>query len=202
MIRALAGVALAVTAGGCTAKHDPVAAAIAAGTAAWQGHWRARIEIAAGTAWTPQGRVALSIRGTRAELRDGDTVHAVELAVTPCALELYEPLRDHTRPLVATLQYVLIDGAMTAGRGAVGRRVGKTTTVCLADEGGTFVVRADGTCTVTRATLTAPGRCTWLGDVLRVATDSSSVELVPHGAYLASAAFIASMGEPAVIQGE
>ena len=125
--------------GGGEASSLPaeISAWMPAGAAdAWQGSWSSRLTLRTGGMMSMAGDpAAIEIKGDKAKVWDGTKEHDLGFAVdSPCSVTFKQTITEGSMKggtSSHSKQFLIKDGKVIAGEGAVGYRKGKAAVVCM-----------------------------------------------------------------------
>lgn len=167
-------------------------------TEAWAGAHSSRLMYGGGSTMSMAGNpVALQITGGTAKVFDGNKEAELEFAIdSPCGVVFREKGKDGSTRYYHK-NFLVRDGKLLAGDGAVGYRKGKTALVCTSGMDGVFVVDDKG-CKAFRQRFgdkweSEAKKCAWSSengkDVVTLGEGDWARKLVADGDYLISDQF-------------
>ncbi len=169
---------------------------------AWQGAWASRLTLRmSGTMSMAGDPAAIEIKGDKARVFDGKTDHELGFAIdSPCTVVFKQAITEGSMKGGSSMhskQFLLKDGKVVAGDGAVGYRKGKAAIACMSGRDKLATLDDKGTCqtwsTMFEKWEAKPTTCTWTTvdgkEVLTIGTGDWSTKLVAEGDLLQSDQF-------------
>jgi hypothetical protein len=178
-------------------------------SAAWQGSWTTRMNL--GNKMSMSSPVAaLDIKGDGAKAFDGKTEIPLGFELdSPCTAGFKQAITEGAMKggtSTHTKQFLIKDGKLLAGEGAVGYRKGKTAIACMIGMDKLATLGADGKCKTWSNMLdrwsSKDTTCTWSNeggkDILTVGTGNWSSKLIADGDLLMNEQFADEVKKEAV----
>jgi len=161
---------------------------------AWQGAWASRMTLRTSGSMSMAGDpAAIEIKGDKAKVFDGKTEHELGFAVdSPCSATFKQTITEGSMKggtSSHTKQFLIKDGKVLAGEGAVGIRKGKAAIVCMVGMDKLATLDDKGVCKTWNMSFdkwkSKDTTCAWSTkdgkDLLTVGTGDWSSKLVADG---------------------